>query len=154
MFISYYLPLSVTVKHNVERNVSSGHKSEKIEAKLLLWWSKDKSRRLLLRLCFQVCVLLGFSLLQVLLCGWCLAFDVSSPVENRLLWWIWHDFDLSWCNLCWEWRNLSTNTALRPTVLSQFMSNFYCLNESAATIHSPLWMSLYCLLFSSSIFFL
>lgn len=100
-----------TVQHNVWWNKSSGCKSEKIEAKLLLWRGKDKSWRLLLSLCFQVCVL-GFGLLPVLLCGCRLGSDFSSPVENTLLWRIWHNFDLSWCSFCWEWRNLSIDCLL------------------------------------------
>lgn len=50
------------------------------------------------------------------------------------------------CQLTALWTNLE--------VLLQFMSHFYSSNHLTATTHSPLWMSLYCLLFSSSIFFL
>lgn len=145
------------IQYNIKWDLSSGYKSEKIKAKLLLWWCEDKSWCLLLSLCFQVWVL-GFGLFQVLLCGCCLSFSFSFPVENTLLGRIWHNFDLSWCNLCLDWRNLSmnststtlTNSFIRQTFLH--ISNFY--NQSRPTMYSPFWMSLCCLFFSSSIFFL
>lgn len=82
-------------------------KSKKIEAKLFLWRCEDKSWGLLLSLCCQVCSL-GFGLmLLVPLCGWGLDFLFSPPVENGLLWGVWHNFDLSWCNFCQDQRNPS-----------------------------------------------
>lgn len=109
-FVCFLLFLSQRVSSTQLRpDVSSGCRSEKIEAKRLLWWSKDKSWRLLLSLWCRVCIP-GFCLLHVLLCGRRLGFGFSSPVENTLLWRIWHNFDLRWGNFCRDWRNLSINS--------------------------------------------
>ncbi len=105
--------------------VKRGCKSEKIEAKLLLWWSKDKSWRLLVSLWCRVCIP-GFCLLQALLSGRCLGFDFSSPVENTLLRRIWHNFDLSWGRFCRDWRNLSFNSTSKMHLFNTKLFKSLC----------------------------
>lgn len=101
-FLSYKTLHSWThIPATVQPNNLS-HRSQKIKPKLFLGWGKDK-RRCVLTVVWRFDV----RLLQLLLCGWCLRFSSSSPVENTLLRRVWRSFDLSWCHFCWSWRNVS-----------------------------------------------
>lgn len=121
-------------------NLSSLYGSQKIKPKLLLGWGKDK-RRCVLTAVWRFDV----RLLQLLLCGWCLRFSSSFPVENTLLWRVWCGFDLSWCHFCWSWRNVSVQCIWQDFKRFDQMSAlrlFFCCDDA----HRSEWV---CTAFSS-----